>query len=116
MTTLQITPVQSTTGRPKLIVVADEDMLLHAVARRLNNLAPCYKYGIDEEADNLALIEDDIRLAHSILALDLPMMLIADENVLLEDVGCIRYYLDRFGGTLNYVSVFIEPVDRRNLN
>ncbi len=107
---MQLTSTRSVTGRPKLVVIATEEMLLHAVARRLNNLAPCYKYGIDEEADNLALIEDDIRLAHSILALDLPMMLIADENVLLNDVGCIRYQLDRFGETLNYVSVFAELV------
>jgi hypothetical protein len=97
------------TGRTKLVVIATEEMLLHAVAVRLNDLAPCYKYGIDEEADNLALIEDDIRLAHSVLPLDLPMMLIADEDVLLDDVDSIRYHLDRFSGTLDYVSVFAEP-------
>jgi hypothetical protein len=106
---MQVTPVRSVNGRLKLIVIATEEMLLHAVAVKLNDLAPNYRCGIDDEADNLTLIKDDIRLAHSVLPLDLPMMLIADENVLLDDVDSIRYHLDRFSGTLDYVSVFAEP-------
>ena len=98
----------STSARHSVVVmIATDDMLLHAVAKKLDTLAPNYRYGIDEDADNLTLIEDDIRLAHSIMPLDLAMMLIADEGVLMNDIANIRYCLDRFSGQLDYVSVFV---------